>query len=149
MAIAFQESEVVASQYKTLKLNDLAIGESVHFFVVDTEQRTSEEFGDFQVIVGLDVDVNAASSIKDLADNSEAASFIPNTMLQNAKLQSGCLYRIEKLWNRGDKSPNGKRAKGFGFKLFKLAIDKATTDSLFARFNGDKFVETEITPPAL
>lgn len=149
MALQFQETEVVSSQYKVLKLNELEIGDSVHFFVADTEQRTSEEFGDFQVIVGLEVDTENATSATELAELSELASFIPNTMLQNAKLQNGCLYRIEKAWNRGDKSPNGKKAKGFGFKVFKLNAGQPEVSALTKKFNSEKFSEQSVTPPEL
>lgn len=148
MALNFQETEVVSSQYKALKLNELEIGESVHFFVADTEQRASEEYGDFQVIVGLEINAESVTE-KELIDTAEPASFIPNTMLQNAKLQSGTLYRIEKAWNRGDKSPNGKKAKGFGFKVFRLNADAKTVAALTKKFNNEKFNEQPVTPPEL
>lgn len=149
MALSFNETEVVSSQYKQLKLNELNIGESVHFFVMDTEQRSSEEFGDFQTVVGLELDVSKANTMDELVDVAEVANFIPNTMLQNAKLQNNCFYRIEKAWNRGDKSPSGKKAKGFGFKIFKLNLDASTVSALAKKFNSEKFNEQEITPPNL
>lgn len=149
MAFQISEELVETSSYKQLKLNELAIGESVVFFFVDSEDRTSNEYGEFTLYTGLELNLEKAKNFDDLLESAEAASFIPNTMLANAKLQPLNVYRIEKLWNRGDKTSKGQKAKGFGFKIFKLQLDSDQIKELHNKFlnnDNDSSIQNEAAP---
>lgn len=150
MAFQLSEELVESGNYKQLKLNELEIGDSVVFFFADKEDRSSSEFGDFTLYTGLELNVEAAKNFEDVVETAEAASFIPNTMLSNTKLEPLNAYRIEKLWNRGDKTKKGQKAKGFGFKIFKLQLDKTQIKELQDKFlnndNSNSDIKNEAAP---
>jgi hypothetical protein len=59
----------------------------------------------------------------------------------------GELYRIEKAWDKGQKFNDGKKAKGWGYKVFHLAMDPQTKTALStgykAAVNGTDLKESE------
>lgn len=141
MSLNFQEEQLTAGSYKVIKLQDLEKGDFITFFTCGTESRSSAEYGDFEVVVGLEVDTNARS-VSELVETAEPASFVPNTMLQNLGLKSGTLYKIQKEWNRGDKGPKGKPSKGYGYKVFKLSADLEVLNKL-----DEKFAQSQNSSP--
>lgn len=135
----FEEKEISLSggNLEKISLQELNKGESIVFYFVSTANRTSKEYGDFQVCEGLKLDVNAPG-VDAMVESAVGASFVPNTFLQNAmqngNLETGRVYRIEKAWNRDDKFGDGKKAKGYGYKVFELSIDGPTRSKLNERF---------------
>lgn len=130
----FEESEVLnENQHEQYDISALEIGESVPFYYVSTRDANSEEYGPFVICQGIKVDIEAAS-IDALAASAHAISFIPNTLLKN-KIDEGAmiegeLYRIEKAWDKNQKFSDGKKAKGWGYKVFHLAADPKTKTAL-------------------
>ncbi len=134
----FDETEVVSeNQHLQMDIKEMVIGESFGFFFTSQRSATSEEYGDFIICQGLKVDLDA-TDVASLVDEAVAASFIPNTLLVNklteGALLEGELYRIEKAWDKGQKFKDGKKAKGWGYKLFSLSIEPTTKKQL-----GDKY----------
>ena len=130
----FNESEVLnENQHEQFDISALEIGESVPFYFANTRGATSEEYGDFIICQGIQVDIEA-SSIDGLAESAKPISFIPNTLLKNkideGSMIEGELYRIEKAWDKGQKFKDGKKAKGWGYKVFHLAADPKTKTAL-------------------
>jgi len=151
----FNETEVVSeNQHEQLDIKEMVIGDSFGFFFTSQRTATSEEYGDFIICQGLKVDLEA-TDIDSLVDTAGAASFIPNTLLSNkiteGALLEGELYRIEKAWDKGQKFKDGKKAKGWGYKLFSLSIEptvkKQLSDSYKAKVNGVNVSETEAEAP--
>jgi len=151
----FKEEEVVSeNQHEQLDIKEMVIGESFGFFFATQRTATSEEYGDFTICQGLKVDLDA-TDVDALVDTATAASFIPNTLLANkiteGALLEGELYRIEKAWDKGQKFKDGKKAKGWGYKLFSLSLEpvvkKQLTDAYKAKINGVKSTETESEAP--
>jgi len=151
----FNETEVVSeNQHEQLDIKEMTIGESFGFFFTSQRTATSEEYGDFTICQGLKIDLDAAD-VDTLVGAATAASFIPNTLLANkiteGALLEGELYRIEKAWDKGQKFKDGKKAKGWGYKLFSLSIEptvkKQLTDAYKAKVNGVKAEETEVEAP--
>ncbi len=130
----FEEKEVLnENQHEQYDISALEIGESLPFYYASTRGATSEEYGDFIICQGIKVDVEA-SSVDALVATAAAISFIPNTLLKN-KIEEGAmiegeLYRIEKAWDKGQKFKDGKKAKGWGYKVFHLAMDPQTKTAL-------------------
>ncbi len=130
----FNEKEVLnENQHEQFDIAALEIGESLPFYYASTRGATSEEYGDFIICQGLKVNIEEAS-IDALVASSTAVSFIPNTLLNNkideGSMIEGELYRIEKAWDKGQKFKDGKKAKGWGFKVFHLAMDPQTKTAL-------------------
>lgn len=130
-----------SSPYAPFALNELEKGDSVCFYFKETNQVTSHEFGEFTVMNGVKFDCNA-DTIEKLKSSMGLTSMPANTMLLN-KIASGVMrpgnaYRIEKAWNKGDKSPSGKRAKGHGYNIFKLMVP----DAVLAEF--DSFINSSL-----
>ena len=151
----FNEKEVVSeNQHEQLDIKEMTIGESFGFYFTSQRTATSEEYGDFTICQGLKVDLDA-SDVDALVSESTAASFIPNTLLCNkiaeGALLEGELYRIEKAWNKGQTFADGKRSKGWGYKLFSLSIEpivkKQLTDAYKSKVNGINAEETESEAP--
>ncbi len=130
----FQEKEVLnENQHEQFDISALEIGESLSFYFDNTRNATSEEYGDFIICQGIKVDIEAAS-LDALTASASAISFIPNVLLrnkidENAMIQQE-LYRIEKAWDKGQKFNDGKKAKGWGYKVFHLATDPKTKTAL-------------------
>ncbi len=150
----FNEEEVVSeNQHEQLDIKEMEIGDSLGFFFVSQRTATSEEYGDFTICQGLKVDLDA-TSVDALVEEAKAASFIPNTLLANkiaeGALLEGELYRIEKAWDKGQKFKDGKKAKGWGYKLFSLSLEpvvkKQLTDEYKAKINPVKSEETAEAP---
>ena len=151
----FNETEVVSENvHLQMDIKEMTIGDSFGFFFTSQRTATSEEYGDFIICQGLKVDLEA-TDIDSLVDTAGAASFIPNTLLSNkiteGALLEGELYRIEKAWDKGQKFKDGKKAKGWGYKLFSLSIEptvkKQLSDSYKAKVNGVNVSETEAEAP--
>lgn len=143
MAFSFQEQQVTSSLHQ-VKLQELKVGESVMFFITKFAERTSEEFGEFEVCEGLLLDTEKSNNFDDVVNSAIAASFIPNTMLKNANLQPNTLYRIEKFWNRGDKGPKGNKAKGYGYKVMLCTLTQKEQTALRQKASG--ISEIDVTP---
>lgn len=146
----FKEEEVISeNQHKQLDIKEMELEESLGFFFVSQRGATSEEFGDFVICQGLEVDLGA-QDVDTLVSTAGAVSFIPNTLLSNkiedGSLLEGELYRIEKAWHKGQKFKDGKKAKGWGYKLFSLSIEpqvkKQLTDAYKAAINPVKVEES-------
>ena len=133
----FEEKKVEGGKFEPLKINELAKGESIAIYFGNLADRNSKEYGEFQVVEGLQVDLTS-SSADELVKSAKPASFVPNTMLQNMNEQGGFvagkLYRIVKKWERGEKFEDGKIAKGFGYEVFELKADGKTIASLKQAF---------------
>ena len=130
----FKEEEVVSENaHKQLDIKEMETGESLGFFFTSQRGATSEEFGDFIICQGLEVNLGA-EDVDTLITTAKAASFIPNTLLVNkikeGSLLEGELYRIEKAWAKGQKFKDGKKAKGWGYKLFSLSLEPAVKKQL-------------------
>ena len=130
----FEEKEVLnENQHEQFDIAALEIGESLPFYYSSTRGATSEEYGDFIICQGIKVDI-ASASVDGLVSSAQAVSFIPNTLLKNkideGSMIEGELYRIEKAWDKGQKFSDGKKAKGWGFKVFHLAMDPQTKTAL-------------------
>ncbi len=147
----FEEKEVLnENQHEQYDISALEIGESLPFYYASTRGATSEEYGDFIICQGIKVDIEAAS-VDALVGSAHAISFIPNTLLKNkideGSMIEGELYRIEKAWDKGQKFSDGKKAKGWGYKVFHLAMDPQTKTALSngykAAVNGTDLKESE------
>ena len=130
----FKEEEVLSeNQHEQYDISALEIGESLPFYYNNTRDAESEEFGPFIICQGIKVDVEQ-TSIEALCATAQPISFIPNVLLRN-KIDEGAmiegeLYRIEKAWDKGRKFSDGKKAKGWGYKVFHLATDPNTKSAL-------------------
>jgi len=151
----FNEEEVISeNQHEQLDIKEMTIGQSLGFFFTSQRTATSEEYGDFTICQGLKMNLDAAD-VDTLVEEATAASFIPNTLLANkiaeGALLEGELYRIEKAWDKGQKFADGKKAKGWGYKLFSLSIEptvkKQLIDAYKAKINGVKVEESEAEAP--
>lgn len=130
----FEEKEVLnENQHEQFDISALEIGESVPFYYASTRDADSEEYGPFIICQGIKVDIES-SSVDALVGSAQAISFIPNTLLKNkideGSMIEGELYRIEKAWDKGQKFKDGKKAKGWGFKVFHLAMDPQTKTAM-------------------
>ncbi len=126
----FNEEEVQGnSPYASFKPNEeLEIGDSFCIFIKENTTANSAEYGEFTVVNGVVFDCSSADEAA-MKKSMQLKGFIPNTLLLN-KIASGLMriggvYRIEKTWNRGDKYNGNMKAKGFGYKLFKLGASDA------------------------
>lgn len=135
----FEEKEISlgGGNLEKFSIQELPKGKSLVFYFADITNRQSKEYGDFVVFEGLQLDINAAG-VEKLIASSKGISFVPNTFLQNAQasnnLEVGRAYRIEKAWNKDDKFEDGKRAKGYGYKIFELSVDGETRGKLNEHF---------------
>lgn len=140
--------------YKQIALQELAVGESICFYLFDMESRMSEQYGEFSVCVGLLIDENKPD-MEQVLQHAEIASFIPNTqltnMLEDKVISPGSLYRITKSWDRGQKFKDGKVAKGYGYSVDLLKLGLQDVSNFNTRFtklraesaqNGDEAQET-------
>ena len=136
----FNEEEILnENQHEQYDISALEIGESLPFYYSNTRDATSDEYGDFIICQGIKVDIEAAS-IDALAASAKPISFIPNTLLVN-KINEGAmiegeLYRIEKAWDKNQKFADGKKAKGWGYKVFHLAADPKTKTALMNAYKA-------------
>lgn len=125
----FAEKKIENTVLEHIQLNELPKGDSVLVYVASFSDRTSPEFGDFQIAESLVLD-NDAPSISKMISSAKGGSFILNIMLQNmvneGKIYEGGVFRIEKAWDKDEKFANGKRAKGYGYTVFELDVDKET-----------------------
>lgn len=138
----FEEKKIQSgSNLNQVQIAELEKGKSILFFVGGFADRKSTEYGDFKVVEGLQLSLEAGS-IESLIDSSIGASFIPNTLLLNQIEQSlivtGRVYRIEKAWNKDEKFADGKRAKGYGYNTFELSVDTKTLAALNTKFMAVK-----------
>lgn len=154
----FEEKEIISkSEYKHLAIKDLGIGESICFYLMDVESKNSQEFGEFSVCVGLEINEHL-ENLDQVLDAAECASFVPNTQLSNMLddklIEFGNLYRITKEWDKGTKFSGGKVAKGYGYKVVKLTLPLTHYSKFAAVFKQLKYkqemeeTEQEVTKPA-
>lgn len=133
----FTEKKVENVTLEQIQLNELPKGESILVYVAGFSDRVSEKYGDFQVVESLVLDIDA-SSVSEMISSSKGGSFIPNIMLQNmiteGKIYEGGVFRIEKAWDQGDKFAGGKQAKGYGYNVFELSVDKETKTKMRDNF---------------
>lgn len=130
----FNETEVLSeNQHEQFDITALEIGESLPFYYDNTRGATSEEYGDFSICQGIKVDIESAS-VDALVASAHPVSFIPNILLLNkiddGSMIEGELYRIEKAWDKHQVFSDGKKAKGWGYKVFHLAMDPKTKTAL-------------------
>lgn len=142
----FTEKKIENAALEQIQLNELPKGESILVYVAGFSDRVSEKYGDFQVVESLVLDINAPS-VTEMINSSKGGSFIPNIMLQNmvteGKIYEGGVFRIEKAWDQGDKFAGGKQAKGYGYSVFELDVDKATKSKMRDAFMRIKAGKTE------
>lgn len=135
----FTEKEISLSggNLQKVSMQELPKGKSLVFYFADKANRQSKEYGDFVVFEGLQLDINA-KGVDDLISSSIGISFVPNTFLLNAtennNLEVGRAYRIEKAWDKDEKFSDGRKAKGYGYKIFELNVDGETRGKLNLRF---------------
>lgn len=134
----FTEQKIESSAvYNQINLTKFSVGSGIVFYINDLEDRTSDQFGDFKVCVGLSLDENV-KSYEEFIASGVLSSFIPNTQLTNLitnnQMKLGEVYRITKSWNRGDKFKDGKVAKGNGYDVVKLGVDVKQLNNLSAAF---------------
>lgn len=147
----FEEKKIQSgSNLNQVQIAELEKGKSLLFFVGGFADRKSNEYGDFKVVEGLQLSLEA-NSIEALIDSAVGASFIPNTLLLNQIEQSlvvvGRVYRIEKAWNKDEKFADGKRAKGYGYNTFELSVDTKTLAALNTKFMAVKANEPGAEKP--
>lgn len=146
MALFNEQKIENGSSLEQMVLKDIPKGKSVMFYIAGFAEKTSTEYGDFKVAEGLRLDLDAAS-IDALVSSGVGSSFIPNTMLLNmieeGRLQAGKVYRIEKAWDRDDKFAGNKRAKGYGYNVFEMGVDKDTLAALRNAFMEAKSATAE------
>lgn len=129
MSNVFSEKEIVTSNdgFARFEFKNLAKGESVIVYLADITKAESDEFGEFSLFKMLRL--GEGETLEQMLEGSELISSIPNTQLSNmldeGVLVKGNLYRIEKAWERGDSFAGGKKAKGFGYKVFTLSNPNA------------------------
>lgn len=137
MALFSEQKVVSGGNYKQISLSELAIGESCTFFIESFKNGTSEEFGPFTSAKGLQLDIESKNEAS-FIESAELATFILNTMLSNmrdeGKLEINSLYRIEKAWDRGQKLSGGRKAKGYGYEVFKLSASPSLIDKLASQY---------------
>lgn len=143
MANMFSEEELQGtSPYAKYSPNEeLEIGDSFCFYFKETSTATSSEYGEFTLMNGVTFDCDAKDS-DSLKSSYALTGFVPNTLLLNrlaaGQMRPGNAYRIEKAWNRGDKYNGNQKAKGYGYKVFKLGA----SDELLSSF--DIFIANEL-----
>ena len=133
----FKEKEVQSeNQYANFDLKEMVIGESIAFYFASRRTATSEEYGDFTICQGAQVDLSV-DSVDALIASATLTSWIPNTLLVNkladGSLTEGEVYRIEKAWDKGQKFADNKKAKGWGYKLFTISVDASVRQALGAK----------------
>ena len=139
----FNEEELQGtSPYAKYSPNEeLEIGESFCFYFKETATATSPEYGEFSVMNGVTFDCSAKDEAS-LKKSYALTGFVPNTLLLNkiaaGQMRPGNAYRIEKSWNRGDKYNGNQKAKGYGYKVFKLGA----SDELLSSF--DAFIAEQL-----
>lgn len=138
----FQEEELKGSSpYEPFALNELEKGESVCFYFKETQEVTSPEYGEFTVMNGVRFDCSASTE-EELEKSMKCISMPANTLLLNkivsGVMRPGIAYRLEKAWNKGDKYDGNKKARGHGYKVFKLNA----SDELLRKF--EQFVADKI-----
>ena len=131
----FKEDKVEQSGiFEQKDLSDLTpnIGDDIGFYFASTETRTSDEYGEFIIAEGLQVDLTA-TSVEAMLETAKPINFIPRTVLENkfheGAFNVGELYRLEKTVNRGDMI-KGKKVRYYAWDLFKINADTATLKSL-------------------
>lgn len=138
MALFNEEKIDLQNPHEQVKLQEIAKGDSIGFFWMNQRTANSDQYGEFTVIEGLQVDLTAESE-DGLLDSAKAISTVPNTMLQNNIEQGGMvrgeLYRIEKGWDKGEKFSTGP-AKGYGYNTFRIKAPEPLLQKLEALYKG-------------
>lgn len=123
-----QEGLEVSDFHAIVKINEMAIGDTLFFFYTNRKEINDTTYGNFEVWQGLRLDVTKSNE-DELVMTSDAVSFAVNTFLKNLEKSNlvtfNNLYKIQKEWNKGDKFAGGKVAKGYGYKVSRLKITPA------------------------
>ena len=139
MSLLQEEKIDLQNPHEQFRLQDMEKGDSIGFFWVKMRDANSEEYGDFQVMEGLQVNVNADSEDA-LIESAKAISTIPNTMLLNNIDQGGMvrgeLYRLEKAWDKGEKFKGGVKAKGYGYNTYRIKAPEPLLRKLEAAYKA-------------
>ncbi len=139
MSFLNEEKIDLQNPHEQVKLQDLEKGESIGFFWVKMRDANSDEYGDFQIMEGLQVDLSADSE-QALIDSAKPISTVPNTMLLNNIEQGGMvrgeLYRLEKAWDKGEKFKGGVKAKGYGYNTYRIKAPESLLKSLDALYKA-------------
>jgi|SaaInl8_200m_RNA_FD_contig_21_23347_length_546_multi_8_in_0_out_0_1 hypothetical protein len=138
MSLLQEEKIDLQNPHEQFKLQDLEKGESLGFYWVNMRTATSDEYGDFNVMEGLQVDLTADSE-EAILESAKAISTVPNTMLQNNIDQGGMvrgdLYRLEKAWDKGEKFKTGK-AKGYGYNTYRIKAPESLLNKLASAYRA-------------
>lgn len=128
----FEEIKVQSGAFRQIDLSkDLMKNQSMYFYIGSVQQKTSQSYGDFLVLEGVELDA-ASNTAEDMINKGDGASFVANTLIKNlletGSITEGKTYRIVKKWSRGDEFENGKQAKGHGYEFYeqKLSLDQTT-----------------------
>jgi hypothetical protein len=139
MSLLQEEKIDLQNPHEQFRLHDMEKGDSIGFFWVKMRDANSEEYGDFQVMEGLQVNVSADSEDA-LIESAKAISTIPNTMLLNNIAQGGMvrgeLYRLEKAWDKGEKFKGGVKAKGYGYNTYRIKAPEPLLRKLEAAYKA-------------
>lgn len=158
MSLLQEEKIDLQNPHTPVALQELQKGESLGFYWAGVRTANSEEYGEFTVMEGLKVNLQASSE-DELVASATPISTIPNTMLRNNIDQGGLvrgeLYRIEKGWDKGEKFKDGSKAKGYGYNTFRLKASEGLLKKLAAAYkaktNPNALSEEAVEPskPAL
>lgn len=131
-----QKEEKVQAENKFDNFEFEKKGDSINFFFMDTAERTSPQYGEFEVLLGLKVD--DLSSIEAALQSAKLVSMIPHTVIKN-RVADGTivkeeLYSITRAWDRGEKFADGKVAKSYGYDIKHLVIGEEDRQKLIRRY---------------
>lgn len=127
--------EVVNSSSPYQKFEFQELGDSVTIYMVGTGTRTSEQYGEFQVIEGIAWNKDA-KTLDELRDSLKPISFVCNKVLSghitNNTLRAGGVYSISLVLKKDMKytAKNGSqaRAKANHFEIKTLGLSKEALD---------------------
>lgn len=131
-----QKEEKIQSENKFANFEFEKKGDSINFFFMDIADRTSPQYGDFEVLLGLKID--DLSSIEAALQSAKLVSLIPHTIIKN-RVTDGTvvkeeLYSITRAWDRGEKFADGKVAKSYGYDIKHLVIGEEDRQKLIRRY---------------
>jgi len=131
-----QAEETVKSENKFGNFEFTKKGDTIDFFWVDTAERVSQQYGTFEVLLGLKL--NDLSSVDAAVKSAELMSLIPHTIIRN-RIEDGTmvkeeLYRITRAWDRGEKFADGRIAKSYGYDIKHLVLAEPDRRALIKRY---------------
>jgi hypothetical protein len=136
MSFFTEEKVDTKSPYTDLGFGDADNGTIWYFFYDNKKKATSKDYGDFEIIQGVNFDGTKKSQDEILA-TVKLAGFIPNTLIKNMMSNGGLIrgeaYKIVKKWSKDDKydPKNPKlKAKGHGYEFFRLKAPDSFLEAL-------------------